>query len=57
VLLIRKPSLYYHIQGKEDLLYTICKSSLDTIRNDVEQATARGGFVVRAGERFSAHSH
>lgn len=41
VLRIQKPSLYYHIQSKEDLLYTICKSSLDKIRDDVEQATSR----------------
>jgi TetR/AcrR family transcriptional regulator, cholesterol catabolism regulator len=42
VLRIQKPSLYYHIQSKEDLLYTICKSSLEEIRKNVEQATARG---------------
>jgi TetR/AcrR family transcriptional regulator, cholesterol catabolism regulator len=40
LLRIQKPSLYYHIQSKEDLLYTICKSSLDKIRADVEQATS-----------------
>ncbi|MBV8728662.1 MAG: TetR family transcriptional regulator [Acidobacteriia bacterium] len=40
ILRIQKPSLYYHIQSKEDLLYTICKSSLDKIRKDVEQTTA-----------------
>ncbi|HEY7387832.1 MAG TPA: TetR family transcriptional regulator, partial [Bryobacteraceae bacterium] len=41
VLRIQKPSLYYHIESKEDLLYTICKSSLEQIRKDVEHATAR----------------
>jgi TetR/AcrR family transcriptional regulator, cholesterol catabolism regulator len=37
-LQIQKASLYYHIQSKEDLLYTICKSSLEQIRQDVETA-------------------
>jgi AcrR family transcriptional regulator len=41
VLRIQKPSLYYHIESKEDLLYIICKSSLEQIRKDVEQSTAR----------------
>jgi len=35
---IRKASLYYHIENKEDLLYAICKSSLDQIRLDVASA-------------------
>jgi AcrR family transcriptional regulator len=35
---IRKASLYYHIENKEDLLYAICKSSLDQIRLDVAAA-------------------
>ena len=38
VLRIQKASLYYHIESKEDLLYTICKSSLEQIRHDVETA-------------------
>jgi TetR/AcrR family transcriptional regulator, cholesterol catabolism regulator len=33
---MQKASLYYHIEGKEDLLYFICKSSLEQIRNDVD---------------------
>ena len=37
---IQKASLYYHIESKEDLLYGICKSSLDQIRGDVEAALA-----------------
>jgi TetR/AcrR family transcriptional regulator, cholesterol catabolism regulator len=41
VLRIQKPSLYYHIESKEDLLYIICKSSLEQIRKDVEHRTAR----------------
>jgi AcrR family transcriptional regulator len=35
---MRKASLYYHIDGKEDLLYDICKASLERIRSDVENA-------------------
>lgn len=35
---IRKASLYYHIGGKEELLFGICKSSLEEIRSDVEAA-------------------
>jgi len=35
---IQKASLYYHIDSKEDLLYLICRSSLEQIRNDVEAA-------------------
>jgi len=35
---IQKASLYYHIDSKEDLLYTICRSSLEQIRHDVQTA-------------------
>jgi AcrR family transcriptional regulator len=35
---MQKASLYYHIEGKEDLLYFICKSSLERIRADVAAA-------------------
>ena len=35
---IQKASLYYHIGSKEELLYAICKSSLEQIRGDVEAA-------------------
>jgi AcrR family transcriptional regulator len=38
ILGIRKASLYYHIENKEDLLYAICKSSLDQICRDVTAA-------------------
>jgi AcrR family transcriptional regulator len=38
ILGIRKASLYYHIENKEDLLYAICKSSLEQIRRDVTAA-------------------
>ena len=38
ILGIRKASLYYHIENKEDLLYAICKSSLERIRSDVAAA-------------------
>ncbi|HEY1241219.1 MAG TPA: TetR family transcriptional regulator [Bryobacteraceae bacterium] len=37
---IQKASLYYHIGSKEELLYGICKSSLEQIRSDVETALA-----------------
>ena len=37
---IQKASLYYHIGSKEELLYGICKSSLEQIRADVEGALA-----------------
>ena len=37
---MRKASLYYHIETKEDLLHAICKSSLEQIRADVEAALA-----------------
>jgi TetR/AcrR family transcriptional regulator, cholesterol catabolism regulator len=35
---MQKASLYYHIESKEDLLYFICKSTLEQIRSDVETA-------------------
>ena len=35
---MQKASLYYHIESKEDLLYFICKASLERIRSDVEAA-------------------
>ena len=38
LLRIQKASLYYHIAGKEDLLYAICSGSLRQIRRDVEAA-------------------
>jgi AcrR family transcriptional regulator len=38
LLRIQKASLYYHIAGKEDLLYAICSGSLEQIRRDVEAA-------------------
>lgn len=40
ILGIRKASLYYHVENKEDLLYSICKTSLEKIRNDVADALA-----------------
>ena len=41
VLGIQKASLYYHIKTKEDLLYAICKSSLEQIRSDVGAAAGK----------------
>jgi AcrR family transcriptional regulator len=35
---IQKASLYYRVESKEDLLFFICQSSLEQIRNDVETA-------------------
>jgi AcrR family transcriptional regulator len=35
---MQKASLYYHIESKEDLLYFICKSTLERVRADVEAA-------------------
>ena len=37
---IQKASLYYHIGDKEELLFAICKTSLEQIRRDVEEAIA-----------------
>jgi AcrR family transcriptional regulator len=39
---MQKASLYHHIESKEDLLFLICRSSLERIRTDVE--TAIEGF-------------
>jgi AcrR family transcriptional regulator len=35
---IQKASIFYHIEDKEDLLYLICKSSLEQIRSDIDIA-------------------
>lgn len=35
---IQKATLYYHVESKEDLLFTICQSSLTQFRNEVETA-------------------
>jgi len=35
---IQKATLYYHVESKEDLLFTICQSSLTQFRKDVETA-------------------
>ena len=48
---MQKASLYYHIQSKEDLLYFICKYSLERIRDDV---TAAVGRVEEPMERVRA---
>jgi GntR family transcriptional regulator of vanillate catabolism len=36
---MERATLYYHIEGKEDLLYAICKSSIEQLDNDVIEAT------------------
>jgi AcrR family transcriptional regulator len=38
ILGIRKASLYYHVENKEDLLYNICRISLGQIQADVAGA-------------------
>jgi TetR/AcrR family transcriptional regulator, cholesterol catabolism regulator len=36
---MERATLYYHVEGKEDLLYAICKSSIEQLGNDVMEAT------------------
>jgi TetR/AcrR family transcriptional regulator, cholesterol catabolism regulator len=36
---MERATLYYHVEGKEDLLYAICKSSIEQLDNDVIEAT------------------
>jgi TetR/AcrR family transcriptional regulator, cholesterol catabolism regulator len=35
---MEKATLYYHVESKEDLLYVICKSSIEQITSDVNEA-------------------
>ena len=35
---IEKATLYYHLEGKEDLLYAICKASIEQLTEDVSAA-------------------
>ena len=35
---IEKATLYYHLEGKEDLLYAICKASIEQLTGDVNAA-------------------
>ena len=35
---MEKATLYYHVKGKEDLLYLIAKSSVETLQEDVKKA-------------------
>ena len=35
---IEKATLYYHLEGKEDLLYAICKASIEQLIEDVNAA-------------------
>jgi AcrR family transcriptional regulator len=35
---MEKATLYYHVKGKEDLLYLITKSSVETVQADVQKA-------------------
>jgi len=36
---MERATLYYHVEGKEDLLYAICKSSIEQLSNDISEAT------------------
>ena len=36
---MERATLYYHVKGKEDLLYAICKSSIEQLAGDVSEAT------------------
>jgi DNA-binding GntR family transcriptional regulator/AcrR family transcriptional regulator len=36
---MERATLYYHVKGKEDLLYAICKSSSEQLAEDVREAT------------------
>jgi AcrR family transcriptional regulator len=36
---MERATLYYHVEGKEDLLYVICKSSIEQLADDVREAT------------------
>jgi AcrR family transcriptional regulator len=54
---MRKASLYYHIETKEDLLYAICESSLIQIRQDVESAlSVRRPPMERVRALVDAHT-
>jgi len=46
---LQKASLYYHVPSKEELLYLICKSLLERIRQDVKTAIEA---VEHPGERL-----
>ncbi|HEY4362467.1 MAG TPA: TetR family transcriptional regulator [Bryobacteraceae bacterium] len=35
---MEKATLYYHVEGKQDLLYAICKSSIEQLSSDVTEA-------------------
>jgi TetR/AcrR family transcriptional regulator, cholesterol catabolism regulator len=53
---MQKASLYYHIESKEDLLYFICKDSLERIREDVEAAVEKAqDGVERTRALIRAH--
>jgi DNA-binding GntR family transcriptional regulator/AcrR family transcriptional regulator len=38
ILGMEKATLYYHVNGKEDLLYAICKASIEQLNLDVDEA-------------------
>lgn len=53
---VQKASLYYHIAGKEDLLYDICVESLGNIHGAVIEALADEGDA-HARVRAMIHAH
>jgi AcrR family transcriptional regulator len=52
---IQKASLYHHIRGKEDLLFSICTVSLAHIQTAVEQAMAATPLESRLQAMIDAH--
>lgn len=52
---IQKASLYYHISGKEDLLFAICTESLERITNDVKAVADSEPDETRLRRMIEAH--
>jgi AcrR family transcriptional regulator len=52
---LQKASLYHHIRGKEDLLFSICTVSLAHIQSAVEKAMAATPLESRLQAMIDAH--
>lgn len=52
---IQKASLYHHIGGKEDLLYSICMGATSRVLADVREAIAEAPPEDRLREAIKAH--
>jgi DNA-binding GntR family transcriptional regulator/AcrR family transcriptional regulator len=53
---MERATLYYHVQGKEDLLYAICKSSIEQLAGDVTGAIEGiGDPLVQLQTGIQAH--